>query len=68
MGTFFRNAILVQLDPPLVQQGNLRQEAGKIVSIGPDVTEQAGDETHLITTVIVRRKRVRFLTISSRRE
>lgn len=45
MGTFFRNAILVQLDPPLVQQGNLRQEAGKIVSIGPDVTEQAGDET-----------------------
>ena len=34
MGTVFRNATLVQLDPPRVEAGDLRQEGGRIVAIG----------------------------------
>ena len=44
MGTFFANAILVQLDPPLVEHGGLRVENGRIEAVGPTATAQAGDE------------------------
>jgi putative selenium metabolism protein SsnA len=44
MATFFRNVILVQLDPPQVAAGNLRVADGAIVGIGPDVAAAAGDE------------------------
>ena len=32
MGTVFRNATLVQLDPPRVEIGDLRQQDGRIVA------------------------------------
>ncbi len=44
MGTFFRNALLVQLDPPTVQTGHLREEAGVIAELGPRVVAVEGDE------------------------
>jgi len=43
MGTCFTNATLVQLDPPMVQQGNLHVADGKIVAVG-DITPEQGDE------------------------
>jgi putative selenium metabolism protein SsnA len=45
MGTVFRNATLVQLDPPMVAHGDLRQEGGRIVAIGDGVAAEAKDET-----------------------
>ena len=44
MATFFRDARLVQLDPPWVEGGNLRVAGGKIVSIGADASAAPGDE------------------------
>jgi putative selenium metabolism protein SsnA len=44
MTTFFRDARLVQLDPPMVEPGNLRVADGKIVAIGNDATASPGDE------------------------
>src|SRR3954467_6281478 len=45
MPTFFRNALLVQLDPPRVEPGNLRVSDGKIVGAGKDAVTLPGDET-----------------------
>ena len=45
MGTVFRNATLVQLDPPRVEAGDLRQQDGRIVAIGESVAAEAKDET-----------------------
>jgi putative selenium metabolism protein SsnA len=45
MPTFFRDALLVQLDPPLVESGNLRVADGNIVGVGSDVVASPGDET-----------------------
>lgn len=45
MGTVFRNATLVQLDPPLVERGDLRQHNGWIVSLGTGVAAEPHDET-----------------------
>jgi putative selenium metabolism protein SsnA len=45
MGTVFRNATLVQLDPPMVARGDLRQEGGQIVAIGDAATAEEKDET-----------------------
>jgi putative selenium metabolism protein SsnA len=45
MGTVFRNATLVQLDPPMVARGDLRQEGGRIVAIGDAIAPEAKDET-----------------------
>jgi putative selenium metabolism protein SsnA len=45
MGTVFRNATLVQLDPPTVARGELRQEGGRIVAVGDAVAAEAKDET-----------------------
>jgi putative selenium metabolism protein SsnA len=45
MPTFFRNALLVQLDPPRVESGNLRVSDGKIIGIGKDALASPGDET-----------------------
>ena len=44
MATCFTDALLVQLDPPLVVEGGLRVENGTIVQVGPEVTASAGDE------------------------
>src|SRR5262245_23533880 len=44
MATFFRDALLVQLDPVWVQAGNLRVADGRIVALGPDVVAAPGDE------------------------
>jgi putative selenium metabolism protein SsnA len=44
MPTFFRDALLVQLDPPRVDAGNLRVANGKIVAIGVDAAAVTGDE------------------------
>lgn len=44
MATYFRDALLVQLDPPQVAAGNLRVANGKIVGTGPDVISAPGDE------------------------
>jgi putative selenium metabolism protein SsnA len=44
MGTVFRNATLVQLDPPRVEVGDLRQEGGRIVAVGENVATEAKDE------------------------
>jgi putative selenium metabolism protein SsnA len=44
MPTFFQNAILVQLDPPLVEHGNLRVADGFIAALGKDVAAVPGDE------------------------
>jgi len=45
MGTVFRNATLMQLDPPRVELGDLRQQDGRIVAVGGDITVQPVDET-----------------------
>ena len=44
VATHFKNATLVQLDPPSVQTGNLRQDGGRIVAIGEDAIAAKGDE------------------------
>src|ERR1051325_1052863 len=44
MPTFFRDALLVQLDPAWVEVGSLRVADGKIVAIDLDVAAQPGDE------------------------
>ncbi|MEO2044997.1 MAG: amidohydrolase family protein [Pirellulales bacterium] len=44
MPTFFHDAILVQLGPPSVATGNLRQVDGTIVDVGADVSAEPGDE------------------------
>src|SRR3954470_2836222 len=44
MPTFFRDALLVQLDPAWVAAGNLRVADGKIASIGPNAAAEPGDE------------------------
>ena len=43
MPTFFRDALLVQLDPPKVESGNLRVADGLIESIGTDAVPLPGD-------------------------
>ncbi|MEX2093345.1 MAG: amidohydrolase family protein [Pirellulales bacterium] len=45
MGTVFRNATLVQLDPPRVEDGDLRQQDGRIVAMGAGVAAEPMDET-----------------------
>lgn len=45
MPTFFRDALLVQLDPPRVEVGNLRVADGAIADIGTNVVAEAGDES-----------------------
>src|SRR5215475_4516969 len=44
MPTFFRDALLVQLDPPIVAAGGLRVADGKIAAVGMDATAAHGDE------------------------
>lgn len=44
MATYFRNALLVQLDSAWVERGNLRVEEGKIVGVGLDIAAAPGDE------------------------
>src|SRR5262245_29022147 len=44
MATFFRDALLVQLEPARVEVGNLRAADEKIVDVGPNVVASAGDE------------------------
>ncbi len=44
MPTTFQNATLVQLDPPMVEQGGLRVVEGKINVVGADVKPESGDE------------------------
>lgn len=44
MPTTFQNAILVQLDPPMVERGALRVVDGKITEIGQRVSARADDE------------------------
>ena len=44
MATCFRNATLVQLDPPSVETGDLRQEDGFIAAVGAGAKPQAEDE------------------------
>src|SRR4051812_12660385 len=44
MPTFFRNALLVQLDPPKVESGNLRVANGRIVEVGAEAAALPGDE------------------------
>src|SRR5215212_9379732 len=45
MPTIFRNALLVQLDPPRVEAGNLRVSDGIIVEVGAEIVALPGDET-----------------------
>src|SRR4051794_12249147 len=45
MPTFFRDALLVQLDPPRVEVGNLRVADGTIVGVGAEIVASPGDET-----------------------
>jgi putative selenium metabolism protein SsnA len=44
MATFFRDALLVQLDPPRVEAGNLRTADGRIVALGLNIAAVPGDE------------------------
>jgi putative selenium metabolism protein SsnA len=44
MTTFFRNALLVQLDPPQVEAGSLRVANGRIAAVGANVVVQPNDE------------------------
>src|ERR1700752_565562 len=44
MPTIFRDALLVQLDPPRVESVNLRVADGNIVGVGKDVAASPGDE------------------------
>ena len=45
MGTVFRNATLVELDPPRVERGDLRQEGGRIVAVSGRIAAEPKDET-----------------------
>jgi putative selenium metabolism protein SsnA len=45
MPTLFREALLIELDPPTVRRADLRQADGRIVSLGNNLTRQPGDET-----------------------
>lgn len=44
MATLFRNATLVQFDPPLVEQGDLRTNGGRIAEVGTDIEPDRSDE------------------------
>jgi putative selenium metabolism protein SsnA len=44
MATFFRDALLVQLDPPGVEAGNLRVVDERIAGVGADAAAERGDE------------------------
>jgi putative selenium metabolism protein SsnA len=44
MAVFFRDAWLVQLDPPRVDAGNLRVADGLIDGVGPGIVAKVGDE------------------------
>jgi putative selenium metabolism protein SsnA len=44
MATCFRDALLVDLDPPRVDLGNLRVVEGKIVAVGANVIARPSDE------------------------
>ncbi|TWU22661.1 amidohydrolase family protein [Bythopirellula polymerisocia] len=44
MSTLFRDATLVELDPPSVRQGDLRQADGRITSVGRNLTLESDDE------------------------
>ncbi len=44
MPTFFKNALLVQLDPPAVKAGSLRVTDGLISAVGKDIIAEPGDE------------------------
>jgi putative selenium metabolism protein SsnA len=44
MATFFRDALLVQLDPPRVEVGNLRVADGRIAAVGTKALAASGDE------------------------
>jgi len=44
MGQVLTNALLCDLDPPRVETGALRIDAGRIVGRGPTVASQPGDE------------------------
>ncbi len=44
MGTLFRNAILVQFDPPRVERGDLREESGRITAVGESLHPEPSDE------------------------
>src|SRR3954462_2029784 len=44
MPTFFRDALLVQLDPPWVERGNLRVAGDQIVAVGEAAVAAPGDE------------------------
>ena len=45
MGTVFRNAMLVQLDPVRIESGALRQSDGRIDAVGSGVVGRPDDET-----------------------
>lgn len=44
MPTLFRNAVLVEFDPPRAARGDLRQSDGRIIAVGADVSVDSGDE------------------------
>jgi len=44
LATFFRDALLVQLDPPSVAAGDLRVANGQIVAVGNSLQAQPGEE------------------------
>jgi putative selenium metabolism protein SsnA len=44
MATLFRDALLVQLDPPNVAAGDLRVADEQIAAVGDGISEQPGDE------------------------
>lgn len=47
MGTVFRNALLVQLDPPMVENGDLRQAGGFITDVGVACRSVTGSGTEV---------------------
>ena len=42
LATVFRNAVLVEFDPPRVGRGDLRQSDGRIIALGADVPVDSG--------------------------
>jgi putative selenium metabolism protein SsnA len=44
MSTLFHDALLVEIDPPMVKRSDLRVAEGRIVSVGTNLTTQPGDE------------------------
>jgi putative selenium metabolism protein SsnA len=44
MPTLFRDALLIELDPPTVRRSDLRVADGRIASLGTNLTLQSGDE------------------------